>query len=45
MFSVFDCGIVVNIEGVVNMVEGVVIDGIGNVMYGEMIFIDGKFDK
>tara|TARA_Y100001934_G_scaffold46493_1_gene56230 strand:+ start:4559 stop:6835 length:2277 start_codon:yes stop_codon:yes gene_type:complete len=45
VFSVLDCGIVVNTEGAVNMVEGAVIDGIGNAMYGEMTFTDGKPDK
>ena len=45
VFSVLDCGIVVNTEGAVNMVEGAIIDGIGNAMYGEMTFTDGKPDK
>jgi isoquinoline 1-oxidoreductase subunit beta len=45
VFSAVDCGIVVNPDSAVNMVEGAVIDGIGNAMYGEMTFTDGKPDK
>lgn len=45
VFSVVDCGVVVNKEGAVNMVEGAVIDGIGNAMFGEMTFTDGAPDK
>ncbi|GAA6184721.1 molybdopterin cofactor-binding domain-containing protein [Aliiglaciecola sp. NS0011-25] len=43
--SAIDCGIVVNLDSAKNMVEGAVIDGIGNAMYGEMTFTDGKPDK
>ncbi|SFE98633.1 xanthine dehydrogenase family protein molybdopterin-binding subunit [Thermoflexibacter ruber] len=48
--SAMDCGIVVNPEGAVNMVEGAVIDGIGNALYGNLTFKDGaaeqkNFDK
>lgn len=43
--SAVDCGVVVNHDAAVNMVEGAVIDGIGNAMYGEMTFTDGKPDK
>lgn len=43
--SALDCGIVVNLDSAVNMVEGAVIDGIGNAMYGEMTFTEGKPDK
>jgi isoquinoline 1-oxidoreductase beta subunit len=43
--SVTDCGIVVNPDAAVNMVEGSVIDAIGQSMYGEMTFNNGKPDK
>ncbi|GAB4188212.1 MAG: xanthine dehydrogenase family protein molybdopterin-binding subunit [Thermoflexibacter sp.] len=48
--SAMDCGIVVNPEGAVNMVEGAVVDGIGNALYGNLTFKDGaaeqkNFDK
>ncbi len=38
--SAMDCGLVVNPEGAKNMVEGAVIDGIGNALFGGM-----RFDK
>lgn len=38
--SALDCGMVVNPEGAKNMVEGAVVDGIGNALYGGL-----KFDK
>lgn len=40
-----DCGIVVNPDAATNMVEGGVIDGIGNAFYGEMTFKDGVPEK
>lgn len=40
--SAMDCGIVVNPDAAKNMVEGAVIDGIGNALYGNMSFKDGK---
>jgi len=36
-----DCGIVVNMEGAVNQVEGCIIDGLGHAMYSELTFNDG----
>ncbi len=39
--SALDCGIVVNPDAAVNMVEGGVVDGIGNAMYGSMTFDNG----
>jgi isoquinoline 1-oxidoreductase beta subunit len=50
VFSAIDCGVVVNPTGAVNMVEGAVIDGIGNALYGNLTFKDGateqkNFDK
>jgi isoquinoline 1-oxidoreductase subunit beta len=43
--SAIDCGIVVNPDAAVNMVQGAVVDGIGNAMYGEMTFTKGEPDK
>lgn len=43
--SAIDCGIVVNPDAACNMVEGAVVDGIGNALYGEMTFTDGAPDK
>jgi isoquinoline 1-oxidoreductase subunit beta len=40
--SAVDCGIVINPDAAINMVEGAVIDGIGNAFYGNMPFKDGK---
>jgi isoquinoline 1-oxidoreductase beta subunit len=37
-----DCGIVVNRDAAINMAEGGIVDGIGNALYGEMTFQDGK---
>jgi isoquinoline 1-oxidoreductase subunit beta len=42
VFSAMDCGIVINQDAAKNMVEGAVIDGIGNALYGSMTFKDGK---
>lgn len=43
--SAIDCGIVVNPDAATNMVEGAVVDGIGNAMYGSMTFADGVPNK
>lgn len=40
--SALDCGVVVNPEGARNMVEGAVVDGIGNALFGEMTFENGE---
>jgi CO/xanthine dehydrogenase Mo-binding subunit len=45
VYSALDCGIVVNPDAAINMVEGAVVDGIGNAMYGEMTFTKGQPDK
>lgn len=39
-----DCGIVVNPDAAKNMAEGAIIDGIGNAMFGQMTFTEGKPD-
>lgn len=37
-----DCGIVINVSGAKNQVEGGVIDGIGHAMFGDLSFENGK---
>lgn len=41
VYSAMDCGIVVNPDAASNMVEGAVIDGIGNALYGVLTLKDG----
>lgn len=41
VFSALDCGIVVNPDAAINMVEGAVVDGIGNALYGGLTHKDG----
>ena len=36
-----DCGIVVNPDAASNLVEGAIVDGIGNALYGELTFENG----
>jgi isoquinoline 1-oxidoreductase beta subunit len=43
--SAIDCGIVINPDAARNMVEGAVVDGIGNAMYGEVTFSNGSPDQ
>ncbi|MEN9610886.1 MAG: hypothetical protein RLZZ628_1700, partial [Bacteroidota bacterium] len=48
--SAVDCGVIINPLSATNMVEGAVIDGIGNAFYGGLTFKDGvpeqkNFDK
>ncbi len=40
-----DCGIVINPDAATNLVEGGIVDGIGNAMYGELTFTNGVPDK
>lgn len=40
--SAVDCGVIINPDAAKNMVEGAVIDGIGNALYGDMSFKNGK---
>jgi isoquinoline 1-oxidoreductase beta subunit len=37
-----DCGVVINLSGAKNQVEGGVIDGIGHAMFGDLSFDNGK---
>jgi isoquinoline 1-oxidoreductase subunit beta len=41
VFSALDCGIVVNPDAATNMVQGAVVDGIGNAFYGGLTHKDG----
>ena len=41
VFSVLDCGIVINPDAAINMVQGAVIDGIGNSFYGKLTHENG----
>jgi isoquinoline 1-oxidoreductase beta subunit len=41
VFSAIDCGIVVNPDAATNMVQGAVVDGIGNAFYGGISHKDG----
>ncbi len=43
--AAIDCGIVVNKDAAVNMAEGAIIDGIGNALYGELLFKEGVPQK
>jgi isoquinoline 1-oxidoreductase beta subunit len=45
VFSAVDCGIVVNPDAAANMVEGAVVDGIGNALYGKITFNDGVAEQ
>ncbi len=42
VFSAMDCGIVINPDAATNMVEGAVVDGIGNAFYGMLSHKDGR---
>ena len=41
VFSAIDCGIVINPDAATNMVQGAVVDGIGNALYGGLTHKDG----
>lgn len=41
VFSAIDCGVVVNPDAATNMVQGAVVDGIGNSFYGGLTHKDG----
>jgi isoquinoline 1-oxidoreductase beta subunit len=45
VYAAVDCGVVVNPDAAANMGEGAIVDGIGNALYGEMIFQDGVPQK
>nr|WP_315165444.1 molybdopterin cofactor-binding domain-containing protein [uncultured Flavobacterium sp.] len=43
--TAIDCGVVVNPEGAKNMIEGAVVDGIGNSLFGALTVTKGKPDQ
>jgi isoquinoline 1-oxidoreductase subunit beta len=45
VFSAVDCGIVVNPDAATNMVQGAVVDGIGNAFYGGLTHKDGVTEQ
>ena len=40
-----DCGIVINPDAAINMVQGAVVDGIGNSLYGGLTHKDGVVEE
>jgi isoquinoline 1-oxidoreductase beta subunit len=45
VFSAMDCGIVINPDAATNMVQGAVVDGIGNAFYGELSHKEGAAEQ
>jgi isoquinoline 1-oxidoreductase beta subunit len=45
VFSAMDCGVVINPDAAINMVQGAVVDGIGNALYGSLTFKDGVAEQ
>jgi isoquinoline 1-oxidoreductase subunit beta len=45
VFSALDCGIVINPDAATNMVEGAVVDGIGNAFYGGLTHKNGAAEQ
>jgi isoquinoline 1-oxidoreductase beta subunit len=45
VFSAVDCGVVVNPDAAINMVQGAVVDGIGNAFYGGLTHKEGVSDQ
>lgn len=45
VYSAMDCGIVVNPDAATNMVEGAIVDGIGNSFYGRLSHKEGKAEQ
>jgi isoquinoline 1-oxidoreductase subunit beta len=43
--SAIDCGVVVNPDAAINMVQGAVVDGIGNALYGALTHKDGVAEQ
>lgn len=41
VFSAMDCGVVINPDAAINMVQGAVVDGIGNAFYGALTHTEG----
>lgn len=45
VFSAMDCGIVVNPDAAKNMVQGAIVDGIGNAFYGALTLRNGAAEQ
>jgi len=45
VFSALECGIVINPDAATNMVQGAVVDGIGNAFYGGLTHKDGVAEQ
>ena len=45
VFSAVDCGVVINPDAAINMVQGAVVDGIGNAFYGGLTHKDGVSEQ
>jgi isoquinoline 1-oxidoreductase beta subunit len=45
VYAAANCGIVINPDPCANMGEGAIVDGIGNALFGEMMFVDGVPQK
>jgi isoquinoline 1-oxidoreductase beta subunit len=45
VFSAVDCGVVINPDAAINMVQGAVVDGIGNALYGALTHKDGVAEQ
>jgi isoquinoline 1-oxidoreductase subunit beta len=45
VFSAIDCGIVINPDAAANMVQGAVIDAIGNAFYGGLTHVEGAVQQ
>jgi isoquinoline 1-oxidoreductase subunit beta len=45
VFSALDCGIVINPDAATNMVQGAVVDGIGNAFYGGLTHRNGAVEQ
>jgi len=43
--SAVDCGIVINPDAAINMIQGAVVDGIGNALYGGLTHKDGAAEQ
>lgn len=45
VFSAVDCGVVINPDAAINMVQGAVVDGIGNAFYGGLSHKEGVAEQ
>jgi isoquinoline 1-oxidoreductase subunit beta len=43
--SAADCGVVINPDAAINMIEGAVVDGIGNAFYGGLTMVKGEVQQ